>query len=148
MKKILALGNILLSDDGIALYLADYLEPKVMKLGYKVYKCETDTSYAISVLNEKDDLIIIDASFTGRDSGAISLLNLDEYKSEYYTSEKFCHSNTVFDYIFNTDKIFKGYVILVEVCSMELDNRLSTVIQHKFYQIAENVYKLIEKIDN
>ncbi|MCM1990933.1 hydrogenase maturation protease [Oceanirhabdus seepicola] len=146
MKKILALGNILLSDDGVAIYLADYLAKEFNIMGYEVVKCETDTSYAISCIDEENELVILDASFTGGDSGRIRSMSLEEYRVDYYSNKDYCHSNTLFDYIFKNNKKYKGNVILIEVCNMELNDGLSEMMVESFDKVAIQVLDEVKKI--
>jgi len=148
MKKILALGNILLSDNGAAIYLADYLAKEFNIMGYEVIKCETDTSYAISCIDEEDELVILDASFTGVDSGRIRSMSLEEYRVDYYKNKAYCHSNTLFDYIFKNIKSYKGNVILIEVCNMELNDGLSEMRVKSFDKVALSVLEEIKKLNN
>ncbi len=148
MKKILALGNILLSHGGVAIYLADYLEKEFNTLRYEVIKCETDNSYAISCIDEGDELVILDASFTGEDSGRIRSMSIEEYRVDYYSNKAYCHSNTLFDYIFKNNKSYRGNVILIEVCNMELNDRLSEMMVESFDKIASSVLKEIKKLSN
>jgi len=148
MKKILALGNILLSDDGVAIYLADYLDKEFNSMGYEVIKCEKDTSYAISCIDEDDELVVIDASFTGGDSGRILSMSLEEYRVKYYVNKAYGHSNTLFDYIFRNNSQCKGNVILIEVCNMALKDGLSEIMVESFEKVAIEVLEKIENIKN
>ncbi|WBW99667.1 hydrogenase maturation protease [Oceanirhabdus sp. W0125-5] len=148
MKKILALGNILLSNGGVTIYLADYLDKEFNALGYEVIKCENDIRCALSCIEEDDEIIIMDASFTGDDSGRIHTMNLEDYETEYFKNKAYSQSNIIFDYIFKKNKKIRGKVILIEVCNMELNDRLSKMVVESFEKVALTVLEEVKKIEN
>lgn len=144
-KRVLAIGNILLTDDGVAIYLCDHIKNKLESMGYELYKCETDVSYAVSLLNEKDIYIILDAAFTGGNAGEVRCLSFKDYEKEFYKNEMFSHNISIYDYIFKSGKDIKGWTVLVEVCSLELNKGLSEIIGDRLEEIGEKVIECIEK---
>jgi len=126
--------------------LADYLAEEFNSIGYEVIKCETDNSYAINCIDEEDELVILDASFTGGDSGRILSMSLEEYRLVYYRNKVYCNSNTLFDYIFKSKRKYKGNVILIEVCNMELNDGSSEMMVESFDKVAVKVLEKIEKM--
>ena len=59
--KLLAIGNVLMEDDGIAVLLAEQLRNQLEKLGLSLLIGETDTGYLLSEIDREDTLIILDA---------------------------------------------------------------------------------------
>lgn len=79
--KLLALGNVLMEDDGVAVYLAEQLQYEIQQMGIEVILGETDIGYLLSKISQKDYLIILDAT-TCLPCGKICCLPLSE---EYFS---------------------------------------------------------------
>ena len=60
--KIIALGNLLMGDDGIAVYLAKMLEEEMVYLGFEIICAETDVGYLLGGIHTDDYLILLDAT--------------------------------------------------------------------------------------
>ncbi len=93
--KLLAIGNVLMEDDGIAVILAEKLREELESLGLSVIIGETDSDYLLSAIDEEDTLIILDA-VTMVPCGEILCLSLREavpvYRDETQHSLSFLHT--------------------------------------------------------
>ncbi|MFD1018371.1 hydrogenase maturation protease [Thalassobacillus hwangdonensis] len=77
MKKItiLGIGNRLMKDDGIGIYIVEELmKERILDVNYSIG--ETDVDYCLEVIEETDYLIVIDAVESGSDYGAVSMVDL------------------------------------------------------------------------
>lgn len=61
MIRLIAMGNNLMGDDGVALRVAERLEDQLRKLGVSVWTIETDPFCCLDNIREEDQLILIDA---------------------------------------------------------------------------------------
>lgn len=77
-RKLLAVGNLLKKDDGIAVCLAQNLKERLQMAGIEVVCCETDIGYGISQIKEEDYVILLDASYFGITPGEITVLSFDQ----------------------------------------------------------------------
>ena len=75
--KLIAVGNRIMSDDGVAIAAAEELRDELVGAGIHVIIGETDVAYCISCINDGDTLIILDASVSERPWGTIWQLPLD-----------------------------------------------------------------------
>jgi hydrogenase maturation protease len=82
-KKLLALGNVLMEDDGVAIYLAEQLQYEIQQMGIEVVLGETDIGYLLSKITQEDYLIILDAT-TCLPCGEICCLLISE---EHFSPE-------------------------------------------------------------
>lgn len=76
MIKLVAMGNILMEDDGIAIVVAELLKEQLTRMGIQVICGETDTGYCIANLTGCDYLILLDATSLGKEPGRITRMPL------------------------------------------------------------------------
>ncbi len=92
--KLLAIGNVLMEDDGIGVVLAKELMNELLELGLTVVIGETDLDYSLSRISKKDYLIVLDATAMVP-CGAIVSLPLEAaetiHKDETQHSLSFLH---------------------------------------------------------
>lgn len=144
-KKLIAIGNRLMGDDGIAIYLAEYMKTFFEDMGYEVIIGETDTSYCLSRINADDFIIILDASCCGLKPGSVSMITLKEAVSRV----RKCYSQhecSIIKYLDIYDIDVTGVVIGIEVNQIEFKWELSDVMKDLFPQICEQVKDAIIKI--
>ncbi len=66
---LIALGNRLMTDDAVALHVAERLESRLGEAGLKVVIAETDLSCAIHEIANR--AILLDAALSGREVGTV-----------------------------------------------------------------------------
>ncbi|TAH62831.1 MAG: hydrogenase maturation protease [Gottschalkiaceae bacterium] len=144
-RKLIAIGNRLMGDDGIAIYLAESMKAYLEKIGFDVIIGETDISYCLSKIETNDFIIILDAFYHGLKPGSVSMITLKEAASkirQYYSQ----HEPNIIKCldIYNID--VTGLVIGIEVNEIEFKWELSDVMKDLFPQICEQVKDTIIKI--
>lgn len=144
-RKLIAIGNRLMGDDGIAIYLAESMKTYFEKIGFDVIIGETDISYCLSKIETNDFIIILDAFYHGLKTGSVSMITLKEAASkirQYYSQ----HEPNIIKCldIYNID--VTGLVIGIEVNEIEFKWELSDVMKDLFPQICEQVKDTIIKI--
>ncbi len=68
---LVAVGNRLMTDDAVALVVAERLQPSLEGRGLKIVIAETDLGYAIHEIGLPDRTIILDAATSGREVGTV-----------------------------------------------------------------------------
>jgi hydrogenase maturation protease len=78
---ILGVGNLLLSDEGVGVHVANELMKIDLPSGVSVVEGGTDGFRLIDVITSTDRLIVIDAVRGGAEPGSIYRFNINEIKS-------------------------------------------------------------------
>jgi hydrogenase maturation protease len=140
--KLLAIGNVLMEDDGIAIFLAAALEDRLHELGMEVIYGETDISYSISGINDGDIVFILDAAKQGITAGEVSLYNMEERKLDQ--GNIYGHNVSVMDLISRFYPECRCYILTVEVYEVDFHYGLSSCLMDMISDIA---HKIIMKIN-
>ena len=77
---ILGVGNVLLSDEGIGVHVANELSTMELPPGVSVIEGGTDGFRLLNIITEADRLIVVDAVKGGAGPGSIYRFNVDEVK--------------------------------------------------------------------
>jgi hydrogenase maturation protease len=132
--KLIALGNILMKDDGIAIRIAKTIETELEQAGIEVIYGETDIGYCLSMLNGADRFILLDASYFGKPVGEITVLSLKECRNLNLCRNQ--HDISLIDLIQLYFPEAEGIVIAIEAgeagfgteISLQLSNRLQVIL--------------------
>lgn len=140
--KVIAIGNTLMEDDGIAIIAVEKIREKLINNNIQVIIGETDFEYCISLIEEGDLLFIIDASYYGKSPGEITVFNLEncKYEKKVYTQ----HSYNVIDLIKLYYKYVRGYIVAIEVSNISFKLGLSKELESKIQIISEEILNYIE----
>lgn len=140
--KVIAVGNTLMEDDGIAIVVLEKLKEKFIERNIEVIIGETDFQYCISSIQDGDFIFFIDAVYYGKKPGEITVIPLEkyQYKKKYYTQ----HSYSVVDLIKLYFKDVKGYIIGIEIGEISFSYGLSSTLENNIDIISENVLKEID----
>lgn len=140
--KVIAIGNALMEDDGIAVIAVEKIRKELINNNIEVIIGETDFEYCISLVEEGDILFIIDASYYGKEPGKLTVLNLEKCacRKKIYTQ----HSCSVIDLIKQYYKYVRGYIIGIEVSNISFKLGLSKELESKIDIISEKVLKYIQ----
>ncbi|OAA93714.1 hydrogenase maturation protease [Clostridium coskatii] len=139
--KVVALGNILMEDDGIGIKVLENIEEELAHNHIESIIGETDVEYCISQVKDGDFIFIIDASYNGKVPGTITVASLQDYKckKKCYTQ----HSYSFIDLIGVYYKSLTGFIIEIEVASVSFKLGLSYNLQNKLKAISKDVLKSI-----
>ncbi|OAA87297.1 hydrogenase maturation protease [Clostridium ljungdahlii] len=139
--KVIALGNILMEDDGIGIRVLENIRDELAHNHIESIIGETDVEYCISQVKDDDFIFIIDASYNGKVPGTITVVNLEDYKykKKYYTQ----HSCNFIDIIGAYYKSLTGFIIEIEAASISFKFGLSNNLQNKLKAISKDVLKNI-----
>lgn len=143
-KKLLAIGNVLMGDDAIAIYLASELQEELRARGIEVIYGETDIGYCISCIEESDYIIIMDAADFGKAPGEVNLLSIGD--SLISSKAALGHSISFLDMITLYLPMVQGVIITIQIADLNFRYGLSEALQNRFTYCTSEVMKYITKI--
>jgi hydrogenase maturation protease len=139
---ILGIGNLLLSDEGVGVHVANKLMEIDLPEGVSVIEGGTDGFRLLNIITEADRLIVIDAVKGGAAPGSIYRFNLDEVKNCPSGFKTSVHQIGILEVINMSGLIGKTprtTVIGIEPQSLEMGMELSPEIREKIPRIIELV---------
>lgn len=139
MKKVIAVGNVVMGDDAIGVYLVDALHADLKKLGFEIIYGETDIGYCISSICQEDFIIIIDAAELGERIGAVRKLPVEALTGQ--PEAAFGHSISFLDLLRLYIPEIKGVVLGVQISSIHFHYGLSKELKREFRSCCQSVLK-------
>lgn len=136
--KAIAIGNVIMGDDAIAIRVAEKLKPNLEKEDVEVIIGETDIDYCIESIKNADFVFILDAAATGKNPGDISMIELDSLNNNFSRVSQ--HQINILSEIRIVNKNVKGFLIGIEINQPIFSLELSCEIKLKFEDICESVY--------
>lgn len=145
MIKIIAIGNSLMKDDGIANHVLKEINIDILKLknDVEIIYGETDFIYCLNKILDNDIVIIIDGCMLGKKPGTVTLTNNIEYQEKNYSSQ---HQLSLPQMLSIQKDNVKVYIIGIEIYDIDYGTKLSNVLSKRFNKICQDVYNQIEKI--
>lgn len=74
--SVLGTGNVLRGDDGIGVYVAEYM--KKVNIPYEITACEQDIDFCMDIILNSDITVIIDCAIMGCLPGTACVVDIDE----------------------------------------------------------------------
>jgi hydrogenase maturation protease len=148
---ILGVGNILLSDEGVGVHVANELMKLDLPPGVTVVEGGTDGFRLIDIIAEADRLIVIDAVKGGAVPGSIYRFNIDEVKDCPPGFKTSVHQIGILEVINLSSLIGKTpntTVIGVEPKSLGMGMELSPEIKAKIPRIIELIKEEVKKLNS
>lgn len=142
-KKVIAIGNRIMSDDGIGILIGEALSKSLESKGFKVIIGETDVDYCLSFIEEGDFLFIIDATLYGGECGKIRVAELNNYEKFFekgYSQHQLSLIKLLNSYAI---KNVYGYIIGIEGINIEFGTELSKELKENFNKVKKEVYNFI-----
>jgi hydrogenase maturation protease len=142
--KIIAIGNRLMGDDGVAIHVAEKLSKNFQDDGIEVIIGETDFQYCLSKIEEGDYIIILDATWFGNEPGTVTSNPLsDIYKFNTNQSLFSQHGYSLIRALETYYESVDGLVIGIEGTNFDFDLKLSTDVEERFEGICKKVMKMV-----
>lgn len=147
MIKIIGIGNEVMGDDGIAIKVLKEIRNKIEKLdkNIEVVIGETDFIYCLNKTNDDDFVIIVDSTYFDLDPGSVNLFSFEQ-ACKYLNSSDSQHQISLVNTIKTYHENISGYIIGIEVFSLDFSLNLSDVLISRFSEICNKVYKIIKNI--
>jgi hydrogenase maturation protease len=146
---ILGIGNLLLSDEGIGVHVANELMKMELPPHVSVVEGGTDGFRLLNIITEADRLIIIDAVKGGAAPGSIYRFGIDEVKNVPLGFKTSVHQIGILEVINLSGLIGKTphtTVIGIEPESLEMGMELSPEIRSKIPRIIELIKEELQQI--
>lgn len=145
----MALGNVLMTDDGIGLKVLKEIEKSVLKVNtsIEVIYGETDFVYCLNNVCDDDIIIIVDGSYFEIKPGTVTVKSLSDCSGEFHkTSSQ--HQISLVDMIMDYKNNIEVYFIGIEVAIVDFGASLSDELNHMFEEICNGVLDGIKTIIN
>jgi hydrogenase maturation protease len=139
---ILGVGNLLMSDEGLGVHVANELMKMDLPHGVSVVEGGTDGFRLIDVITSADRLIVIDAVRGGAEPGSIYRFDINEIKSCPSGFKTSVHQIGILEVVHLSSLVGKTphtTVIGIEPKSLEMGMDLSPEIKSKIPRIIELV---------
>lgn len=144
MIKIIAIGNSLMGDDGIALKVIDSIEEEIERLylGIKCIKAETDFDFALDNIEDGDYLFILDSTLLGLECGEITQIPLGEMR-RYLNNSLSIHNMNLLSLIDHFKIKVRGFILGIEVEKVNFNLDISKEIKESFEEICRKIYTIV-----
>ena len=141
-KKVVAIGNEMMRDDGIGICVAKELKNYLKIRDIELIIGETDVEYCLDNIEDGDDLIILDAAFEEDAPGTINLYSIE--KLLFNRSIITQHQPSFLEAI----RVYKmgvtGILITIEIAEISFGLGISEKMKSMLPQIVEEVRKSID----
>ena len=140
--KLVAIGNRLMGDDGIALTVAENIRETFELQGIKFVIGETDLYYCLNEIFDADIVFILDAAYYGKEPGNITVKTIEKFKA-YDDGQFTLHGINLLKLIemYNLDK--KIYIIGIEINKITFSFNISRCLDHKLQDICLEVKNVV-----
>ncbi|CAH2213925.1 hydrogenase maturation protease [Tepidibacter aestuarii] len=149
MIKVIGIGNRVMGDDGVAVYVLEKIKDKIKKLNSEIEVIigETDFLYCLNEIDDNDFVIILDSTYLGLECGTVSLFSFEESK-RYLNNPETQHDINLVDMIINYKNCVKGYIIGIEVFDVDFRLSISDSLNKIFKNICNDVLNKIKRVLN
>jgi len=137
---ILGVGNLLMSDEGVGVHVANKLMEMDLPAGVEVIEGGTDGFRLMNVVTEADRLIVVDAVKGGSPPGSIYRFDIHDAPSSPDLYKTSVHQIGILEVVHLSELIGQTpetTVIGVEPGSLEMGMELSPEVQAKIPKIIE-----------
>src|SRR4030043_1704816 len=141
---ILGIGNILLSDEGIGVHVANQLFKRALPENVSVVEGGTDGFRLLNVITEADRLIVIDAVRGGANPGSIYRFDIDDVRNCPSGFKTSVHQIGILEVIDLSELIGKKphtTIMGIEPKSLEMGMELTPEIKSKIPRIIELIFE-------
>lgn len=142
---VLGIGNRLMMDDGIGIYLVEQLDKLNRTPHISFVIGESDINYCIEQITEATFVIVVDAVFSGNKPGELTVYRLADLHEDQ-TLDISPHSFHLFQLLYQQKESIKGYLIGVEPYEIRFHIGLSRTLKGKWNTTLQSVSKTIEKL--
>jgi hydrogenase maturation protease len=145
---ILGVGNLLLSDEGVGVHVANKLMEMDLPAGVEVIEGGTDGFRLMNVVTEADRLIVVDAVKGESPPGSIYRFDIKDAPSSPDVFKTSVHQIGILEVVHLSELIGQTpetTVIGVEPGSLEMGMELSPEVQEKIPKIIELILEEVKR---
>lgn len=140
--KLIAIGNRLMCDEGIAVQIAEKLKDEFLNQDVDVIIKETASDISSVITDPSDFYFILDATCYNLTPGTITIVPLRKNTS-FFNNYITNHEINLIGIDFKYRNKISGYIIGIEVEQITFNNRLSIELEKELATISEKVKSLI-----
>jgi hydrogenase maturation protease len=145
---ILGVGNLLLSDEGVGVHVANELRKMKLPKEVSVVEGGTDGFSLLNLIMEADRLILVDAVKGNGSPGSIYRFGIDEFREHIHGFKTSVHQIGILD-VFELSKLIgktpKTTVIGIEPKLLEMGMELSEEVKSKIPRVIELIMEEIKR---
>ena len=141
-KKVIAIGNRLMMDDAVAVFIVEKIRNVLEDKGIDTIIGETDVEFCFSKLNEEDVFYIIDSTYYGNSPGTVTFKSLDDIK-KIKDQGRAIHSLGLMELVNMYKMNIKGYFIGIEIANIDINIGLSHTLQAQVDYISKKILSFI-----
>ncbi|MDS9470962.1 hydrogenase maturation protease [Sporosarcina pasteurii] len=142
---VLGIGNRLMMDDGIGIYLVEHLAQLNRTSDVSFLIGESDIDYCMDQIMKASVVIIVDAVFSNSQPGELTVYPLAQLH-EYHALDISAHNFHLFQALYQYTESIKGYLIGVEPFEIGFHIGLSETLSEKWKTILQDVSQSIDKL--
>jgi hydrogenase maturation protease len=142
---VLGIGNRLMMDDGIGIYLIEELSRQNHDPGVSFLIGESDIDYCLEQIIGAPLVIIIDAAVSGKTPGSLTVYELADLH-EHRELDFSPHDFHLFNLLYGQKESIRGYLIGVEPDEIRFHIGLSETIQAQWDRILQDVTLTIDEL--
>ncbi|MBC8059193.1 MAG: hydrogenase maturation protease [Clostridiaceae bacterium] len=140
--KVVAIGNRLMGDDGIALKVAEDIREVLEFQGINVIVGETDIYYCFNEILDADIIFILDASYYGKRPGTITVKSIEDFK--IFENKQFSQHGINLIKLIEMNNLHKEiYIIGIEIHEITYSLNISNSLNKKLKDICWQVQKVV-----
>jgi hydrogenase maturation protease len=140
---VLGIGNQLMMDDGIGIYLIEQLSKLNRTPHVSFLIGESDIDYCMDQIMNATFVLIVDAVISGNKPGELTVYPLANLH-EYQTLDISAHNFHLFQSLYQQKDSIKGYLIGVEPYEIRFHIGLSKTLREKWKTIFQDVSQTID----
>lgn len=144
MKEVLVLGigNRLMLDDGIGVYVIEELEKRNTNPGIRYVIGETDIYFCLDQIEKASYIVIVDAACFDKEPGTISTIPLEQvFKNLIHPIS--VHDSHLLSEIETKDINIEGLFIGIEPYEISYSFGLSAILKDQYFKIVEEIENII-----
>lgn len=147
MEKIIVLGigNRLMMDDGIGIYLIEQLSKLPRSPHVTFLIGESDVPYCMEQIMKATFVVILDAVYAGKKPGELAVYPLTNLH-EYHALDISAHNFHLFQLLYQQKESIKGYLIGIEPDEIKFHIGLSKNLNRKWKNILQEVSCTIDRL--
>lgn len=130
-----------MKDDKIGILVGREIKEKLKKTEEWLYICETDIEFALSNIQEKDVILIIDAMLTGVEPGSVKVIPVSSMEDNYFYTQ---HSLNLIQSINLYYNEINVYIIGIEAENIGYSLDISEKLKNSFNKICCQVINIIK----
>lgn len=146
-KIVLGIGNRLMMDDGIGIYITEDLASNNPQSDVQYIVGESDVDFCIEQIERATFIILIDAVFSNTKPGDLTIYPLDHLNVVRHL-EISPHNLHLLQVLSQLKEMQRGYLIGIEPHEISFNINLSKRLESKWGQILEQTRTTIERLIN